>query len=489
MAKNIDSPTTDKGIKKHCILGKDEKLKRFPFPGHPGLYLECRLSDDENDEKLFRTWRYQYRRGGKVETFTIGRYDVTGSSVQIGIEKAKEEYLKARELVREGTNPTVQKRERLNQRIEQEGQTVSLIGNEWLNVRRVADSASTFCNRKYRFTAFIEPLLGKKSVRDVVEDDIKSVIRRVFKHYWEQNQGKDTTRPSAMPALTLMDLNQMFNYVIGDLEIRVKNPCLALMGRGGFVASLNAGDTRIKEKVVEHINKPALHQIKQIPELADLLRAINKPIDDFRNGESGKPGSYLLANIAMMALAHIACRPVEILYMRANQIEGQVWHAIIQKTSKKATIALSESACILIELAKTLNNAKGSDFVFRSIDGQKPIKDDYLFNLLPKLGYKGKHSPHAWRITFRTLGSELFRFPKDDMERQLTHGQRGNKTEAAYDKAEMIDYRIGMMQAWSEFIDMLLVKGSKIVPGELQARYRRIIDGRISSSKGQEIVV
>lgn len=488
--KRCDScPTSDKIIKRDCKLSDGESFKRFSFPGHPGLYLECRMQKNQ----MVRTWRYQYRRGGKggvVEVFTIGRYSEVGDKVIVGIEKAKAAYAKAKALVKEGINPTNQRKEEFAARIELERQKLSVIGRKWLEARKKADAASTYSARKFRYYTFIEKKLGNIPLQQVNEKKVKDLIQYIFDLYWKMNSEKETARPSVAPRLALMDINQLFKYASHELEIKVDNPCVSLVGRDGFISSLNKSDKAITEKALKHVNKPALNKIEDIPELANLLRKIYAPIESLQKGEPAKKDNvYVLANIAMIALARIACRPVELMSMRWSQVDiaRQTWTAIIPKTKKIAKIALSKSACQLLLLAKKLNNS--DDFVFRSLTGEKPIKDDLLYKMLPKLGYAGRHTPHAWRSTFRTLGAELFRFPKDDMELQLTHAAKGDKTELAYNKAELLNYRIAMMDAWSEFIDKLLTPGARINPRDLQKIYSDLRNDRINGEMEREIIV
>ncbi|MES9958546.1 MAG: integrase, partial [Sedimenticola sp.] len=69
-------------------------------------------------------------------------------------------------------------------------------------------------------------------------------------------------------------------------------------------------------------------------------------------------------------------------------------------------------------------------------------------------------TPHGFRAVASTLLNEQGWRP-DVIERQLAHVEQ-NKSRAAYHRAEYIDERRKMMQAWANYLDSL-VSGAKVV--------------------------
>ena len=68
---------------------------------------------------------------------------------------------------------------------------------------------------------------------------------------------------------------------------------------------------------------------------------------------------------------------------------------------------------------------------------------------------------HGFRSTASTLLNEQGWNP-DIIELQLAHKER-NKVRAAYNRAQRLDERRKMMQAWADYIDGLRT-GAKVVP-------------------------
>jgi len=73
----------------------------------------------------------------------------------------------------------------------------------------------------------------------------------------------------------------------------------------------------------------------------------------------------------------------------------------------------------------------------------------------------GKHSPHSWRSTFKTLCAEAGK-NSEIVEAQLDHVV-GNKVAAAYDRAKRLELRRKLMQ-WYENELTAVRDGGEIVP-------------------------
>ena len=68
---------------------------------------------------------------------------------------------------------------------------------------------------------------------------------------------------------------------------------------------------------------------------------------------------------------------------------------------------------------------------------------------------------HGFRATARTLLAENGWKP-DAIERQLAHKASG-PLGAAYDRAQFLDERRKMMQAWADYLDVLK-RGADVIP-------------------------
>lgn len=81
---------------------------------------------------------------------------------------------------------------------------------------------------------------------------------------------------------------------------------------------------------------------------------------------------------------------------------------------------------------------------------------------LAAMGYKGIHTWHGYRASGRTILREVLRYPRDVIEYQLAH--RGQVTHGgAYDRAEYLQERAEMLQAWADYLDKLR-QGAEVIP-------------------------
>ena len=81
---------------------------------------------------------------------------------------------------------------------------------------------------------------------------------------------------------------------------------------------------------------------------------------------------------------------------------------------------------------------------------------------LRRIGYDGDQmTAHGFRATARTLLAENGWKP-DAIERQLAHKASG-PLGAAYDRAQFLDERRKMMQAWADYLDVLK-RGADVIP-------------------------
>ena len=89
------------------------------------------------------------------------------------------------------------------------------------------------------------------------------------------------------------------------------------------------------------------------------------------------------------------------------------------------------------------------------------MSENTLLFALYRMGYHGRATGHGFRATASTILNEMG-FDDDAIERQLAHCER-NKVRAAYNKAEYLPERIGMMQGWANYLDGL-ASGANVVP-------------------------
>lgn len=82
----------------------------------------------------------------------------------------------------------------------------------------------------------------------------------------------------------------------------------------------------------------------------------------------------------------------------------------------------------------------------------RPINEQTLNSGLHRLGFKGIQTLHGFRHTASTLLNEQG-FSGDWIEKQLAHEQ--GSVRGVYNKAEYLEQRAKMMQAWADYLDGL----------------------------------
>ena len=143
--------------------------------------------------------------------------------------------------------------------------------------------------------------------------------------------------------------------------------------------------------------------------------------------------------------------------MRWDEID---WGAAIwdipgdrMKMKRDHVVPLPRQASMIL---RRLNNIDvGSPLVFPAPrDPRKMLSDNTFNSALRRLGYdRGQHVHHGFRTTASTLLNEMS-WNSDWIERQLAHVQT-NKVRAAYNKAQYLEGRIEMMQAYADHLDGL----------------------------------
>lgn len=137
------------------------------------------------------------------------------------------------------------------------------------------------------------------------------------------------------------------------------------------------------------------------------------------------------------------------------------------KMGERHFVPLSRQA---VEILRHLEAFTGySRYLFPSLrSADRPMSNNAITAALRRLGYSGEEmTGHGFRTVASTLLNEQGWAP-DLIELQLAHAER-NKVRAAYNRAERLDERRRMMQAWADYLDGLKA-GGKVVNTRREAR-------------------
>jgi integrase len=115
------------------------------------------------------------------------------------------------------------------------------------------------------------------------------------------------------------------------------------------------------------------------------------------------------------------------------------------KGKREHRIPLSSAAMKALESAKI----EGSEFLFPGTKAERGLSNMALLKVLERMN-RADLTVHGFRATFKTWATERSNFSRELVEAALAHVLE-DKTEAAYQRGDMLEKRRGLMDAWAEF--------------------------------------
>ena len=356
-------------------------------------------------------WQLSYRFNQKPQTYSIGPYPI------ISLKEARERRDAAKKLLASGVDPNAEKKRLKSQQMTQSTElknTVEALANEWferhafkISERRVKALRSILDNKVF-------PAIGFKPIAECEPIDFLNIaaVDEKAGHY-----------EAAYKVMSLC--NQVMEYA--RITGRVKYNVAARLS-----------------KVL--VTPPEKHfaAIIEPQKVGQLLRDINEYKGHFSV-------IYFLK-----ILPYVFTRPSELRLAQWNEFDwdNTVWSipAGRMKMAREHLVPLSEQVATIL---RELRQFAYGDYLFPSIRSKtKVIADATALFALRRMGYTQQEATlHGFRTTASTLLNELG-FRSDIIEAQLAHRDK-NKVRAAYNRAEYIDERRQMMQAWAHYLDTL----------------------------------
>mgnify|MGYP001453206520 FL=1 len=399
-------PTTDTAIKNAKPKGKPYKMS-----DSGGLYLLVKPSG-------YKTWKYDFRLDGTRGSYTIGKYP------DISLKLARDEHRKARELVAQGGNPKQIKAER---KVKEELTTkrFSYYMNNWLEKQVLAES--TLKDLKQRIDKNLIPYLDKKNLDQFTTADLLTILQKI------------SDRGAKETAIRLANVvRRVLNEVL-ILGIIKTNPAQ------GLAELLPKPDRRIDNNF-GHITSTA--------ELKVLLNQIDSP--------SKRQDIAVTQALKLMPLVFL--RPYNIRFLKWEYVDFD--NNVIKlpatelKNNKPLTVPLAKQAVTILKRMKQITGHK--TYVFISNRGKDtPLSENTTTSALKRLINPSTNKPfgtgymtsHGFRHTASTMLNELG-YEADIIELQLAHTNK-DRIRATYNKAQWMDKRIAMMQAWADHLDTI----------------------------------
>lgn len=384
--------------------------KRHRLTDAGGLYLEVSPSGSKR-------WFWKFYPDGKESRLALGIYP--GVSLKAA-RLARDEARKTREA---GTNPVQKRKADKLTTAAAKAVTFEAVAREFHQSKAQGWSAS----HADRWVSLMEkdvfPRLGTLALADITAPMVLDVLRKV-----EARGALETVRKLSEC------IGQVFRYGIATGRCE-RNPVPDLRGA-------------LKSQAVKHM--AALLEPAQV---GALLRACEAYM--------GQP----VTRAALVLSALVFQRPGNVRAMEWAEVDfdGAMW-AIPSAKMKRTVqakvsgrphmVPLSRQALAILAELRPLTG--GGRYVFPSLRmGDAPMSENTIRAALRNMGYSNDDmTPHGFRAMARTLMVERLNMSPDVLEAQLAHGKSG-PLGMAYDRAEFMEQRREMMQAWADYLDKL----------------------------------
>lgn len=360
-----------------------------------GLYLEIY----PNGSKL---WRLKYRIDGKEKRVSLGRYP------EVSLVKAREKASAIRNLLAEGADPV---KKAAAERVV----LFSAVAAEWLQVKGKTWVPAHHRRIEQRISNYLLPSLGQMNIKDIAAGNVLPVLRAL-----EAKNNAETAHRVLGTCSLILRYGVACGYLASD-------PCRDL--KGALAAT--------KSTPFAALTSPA--------DVGGLMRAI----DNYSGG--------LVVRYAMLLSALTFCRPGEIRHAEWTEFdfEKKLWTLPPEKMKMRKVhivpLAL-QTLKLLAELKLFTGNGK---YLFPNArHADRPISDAGILAALRAMGYsKEQMTAHGFRSMASTLLNELG-YKHDVIEAQLAHAGY-DQIRAIYNRAEYLEERRALMQAWADYLDSL----------------------------------
>lgn len=396
------------------------KEKPYKLADEKGMFLLV----NPNGSKYFRL---KYRFLGKEKVLALGVYPDTS------LKDARIKRDEAREQIAKGIDPgdirkevkSVKKKKIENQKRLEAGLPIinsfEHITRDWLVSIEHRVTGRTYIKKVRNFELHVFPLIGNMAVQEIKSPHIYDVVRPLIaKNYLETAHRVHS------------EISSAFAYAIAH----------------GFTDydPAQAVAKQIPAQKVKH--RAALTDPKEVGQLM-------RSIDSYQ-------GTFVVQS-ALKISPLLFQRPGELRQMEWKDVDliAKEWRPLVTKTNVLHIVPLSNQAISILETVKPLTGS--GRYVFPSSRSDKrPMSDNTIRTALLTLGYDSDTmTAHGFRGMASTLLNEQGWSP-DAIERQLCHMPR-DQVRAAYNRAQYLEERRRMMQAWADYLDGLK-NGAQVIP-------------------------
>jgi len=370
-----------------------------------------RLSDGEGLSLVVRPtggrhWQLRYRFLEKEKTLSLGKYP------RVSLSGARYRKIDALRLLDSGIDPSTHRQQEKTLAIFRDRNSFGAVTEEWLKRNRAVWTERHANRVGDRLTNHILPKIGNRPIGEILPLELLSVIQEI-----------EASGAVYSAHRILQICASIINFAI-------------ITGRAqhNIASGLSVALRPHREK---HY---ATLRAKELPGFLKALKQLET------TGQN---------RLAFKILLLSAVRTGEMRYSKWCDVdlESKEWRipAEITKMRTEHLVPLSDQ---VIDTFTRLHELTGhQEWLFPNQQRQiHPVMSENTINhMIRRMGYKDRIVGHGFRSLFSTVLNENG-FNRDAIERQLAHVERNN-VRAAYNRAEYMTERKGIMQWWADFLD------------------------------------
>lgn len=372
-----------------------------------------------------KRWRLRYRFGGAERMLSMGLYPETS------LATARDRRDAARKLLAAGVDPSAARKAEKSARAGAAANSFEAVAREWHATKIGGWSPDHAARTLRRMETDVFPYVGSEPIDAVTPKRVLEVVRRV------EARGAIETAHTI-----LQQMGQVFDHAIHT------DRCETNPARGRSKA--------LRPVIVKHMAAVT------DPKAAG---ALMRSMLDYQ----GHP----VTRAAMVLSALVFQRPGNVRAAEWSEIDldGAMWTVPSAKIKRTVQAKLSGRPHLIplstqaVELLRDLHKLTGHGrYLFPSmLTGERCMSENTINSALRRMGYsKDDMTAHGFRAMARTLLVERLSVHPDVIEAQLAHNKSG-PLGAAYDRAEFMEQRRQMMQAWADYLDKLR-DGAEVIP-------------------------
>lgn len=373
----------------------------YAVGGVTGLYLQVR-------SQSARSWILNTIVGNKRRMYGLGSYPT------VLLDGARDKARDYRTLIENGTDPADERRRLKAALIAAKAKTLTF---DQAAQSVLAIKQQEFRNPKHTkqweatLATYCSPVLGGLSVADIEIEHVLKVLQPI----WTTKTETATRLRGRME--TIFDWCQARGYRKAENPARWNGHLQQLLPRPSLI------------RKIEHF---ASLPYTELPAFISRLKS-----------QHGLTPKALLFTILTAA--------------RSGEVRGAQWPEIDvkhriwtvpperMKAKREHRVPLSKPA---IDLLTALPRLQTTNIMFPSTRKGDSLADTALLMVLRRMQVNAV--PHGFRATFKTWASEQTAFPKDVIEAALAH-TLDNKTEAAYQRGDLLEKRRALMNDWAVY--------------------------------------